>query len=163
MNKELIDMVHKGIYYFINRYSISLQDQQDVYNNCVVKILESYPQFDAQRGVKLNIYLMAKIRGEVKKWVRQKGKEVPSELNVDNESTWGNPEEELDNYLDSKLLQKGISSLSLRQRQVLKMKYFDHMTFKEIAEHLSVNYQTVIKYHNRGVKMLRKKLDEKVW
>ncbi|WP_350344116.1 sigma-70 family RNA polymerase sigma factor [Proteinivorax tanatarense] len=157
-NKDLISLVEKGIYYFINHYSINYQDQQDVYNNCIIKILESYPEYDSSRGVPLNYYLMAKIRGEVKKWIRKNNREIPTQINIQKESDWGGPAEQFEKKFNTKMLLTAIGKLSGRQRQVLTLKYFHYYTYKEIADYLSINYQTVVKHHNRGVSALRKKI-----
>jgi len=58
------------------------------------------------------------------------------------------------------LVQKGLEGLPAQQREVLYLKYFVNLDYQEIAELLSINYQSVVNHVYRAVGKLRQ---DKVW
>jgi RNA polymerase sigma-70 factor (ECF subfamily) len=55
-------------------------------------------------------------------------------------------------------LQKAMTQLSNRQREVLYLKYFEDMNYDDICEALGINYQSVRNLVSTGIKALRKYL-----
>ena len=155
--EKVIKTMERGIYYFINWYKLDLQDQEDVYQQCVEKILLSIDDFDPNKGVKLNQFLMSRIRGVVKEAVRKENKKaIPMDdiFIVDSSSVEKNIllQEEI------KQLKAAMETLSQMQHKVIELKYFYNLSMSEIAFVLDIHYSTVAKYHQRGLKALRKHL-----
>lgn len=59
-----------------------------------------------------------------------------------------------------RLLQKGLDTLSRREREVLFLKYFEGMSYSEIEEILGIEYQTARNYIYRAITRLRDTLEE---
>ena len=53
-------------------------------------------------------------------------------------------------------ISKLLNSLSKRQKEVIYLKYYENLEFEEIAELMSVNYQSVINHVHKAFKKLRK-------
>ncbi len=53
---------------------------------------------------------------------------------------------------------RALTLLSDRQREVLYLKYFEEIEYKQIAEILGINYQSVRNTASAGLKALRKLL-----
>lgn len=158
MDKEkIIKTMERGIYYFINMYKIDPQDQEDVYQQCVEKILISIENFDSTKGVKLNQFLMARIRGVVKEATRKENKKaIPVEdiFIIDS----GTVEQHIIRQEETKQLEAAIQKLSEMQYKVITLKYYYNLSMSEIAHILAIHYSTVAKYHQRGLKALAKHL-----
>jgi RNA polymerase sigma factor (sigma-70 family) len=159
MNKEeVIKSMERGIYYFINLYKIPPVEKEDVYQQCIVKILTSLEEFDPKKG-KLEGFLMARIRGVVKEWVRKNNKKplLVEEFYVVDESS---PEKVLENGIileeEYQRLKMAIEKLSPMQHKVITLKYFYNLSMSEIGVFLGIHYSTVAKYHQRGLERLRK-------
>jgi RNA polymerase sigma-70 factor (ECF subfamily) len=56
------------------------------------------------------------------------------------------------------LVRVTLTQLPGRQNQVIMMKYFQHMEYKEIAQHLDCNEQTARSHVSKGLKKLSRKL-----
>ena len=55
-------------------------------------------------------------------------------------------------------LQKALSQLTLRQKQVVRMRFFEGLTYEQIAIKLSMNYQSVNNLAFRAMLNLRKQM-----
>ena len=56
----------------------------------------------------------------------------------------------------SQIISQALSLLSDRQREVLYLKYFEEMEYKEIAKMIGINYQSIRNTASAGLKALRK-------
>ena len=56
-------------------------------------------------------------------------------------------------------LEEAIASLNPEEATLIRMKYFDGMTIKEIADSLELPYETVKKRHQRSLQKLRRQQD----
>jgi len=82
------------------------------------------------------------------------------EFSLDNEVKFtkdnvGNLEEKLN-------FEQIISFLDEEERIILKMKFVDNLTFREISELMNKNINTVLSKFNKALKKLRKSLFEKI-
>ena len=68
--------------------------------------------------------------------------------------------QETDDTLKAQL-QKAISELSPRQKEIIVMKYFEEMSFKEISEKTQLQTDTIYKILHEGIKRLRGILEKK--
>jgi RNA polymerase sigma factor (sigma-70 family) len=57
------------------------------------------------------------------------------------------------------LLLKSLNALPARQKEIIYLRFFNGMSYLEIAEIMSVNYQVVRNYACKAIKTLRKKVD----
>lgn len=58
-------------------------------------------------------------------------------------------------------LQKGLSSLSERQQQLIVLRFIDEMSYEEIAEQLQISIRTVYNSIHESLKTLRSKMNKK--
>ena len=56
-------------------------------------------------------------------------------------------------------LEEAIASLKPEEAELIRMKYFDGMTIREIAASLNLPYETVKKRHQRSLHKLRRQQD----
>ncbi|SDK72403.1 RNA polymerase sigma factor, sigma-70 family [Catalinimonas alkaloidigena] len=55
-------------------------------------------------------------------------------------------------------LQKALEGLSPRQKEVIYLRYYNNLSFREVAEVLELNYQSVRNYAHSALTVLRKRL-----
>lgn len=60
-----------------------------------------------------------------------------------------------ENTQRSRALKQAMDQLSDKQREILYLKYFDGMSYEEIEEIMSINYQTARNYVYEGLKALK--------
>jgi RNA polymerase sigma factor (sigma-70 family) len=53
------------------------------------------------------------------------------------------------------LIHEMIKTLPVKEKLVLRMHYFEHMSFKEIGRYFSLTYGTIYLRHKRALRMLR--------
>jgi|SRR5690625_54624 len=60
--------------------------------------------------------------------------------------------------LQERNLERALQSLTPRQKEVLYLKFYEGMSYKEIGDIMSINYQVARNYLSGGLKALRKEL-----
>jgi RNA polymerase sigma factor (sigma-70 family) len=70
------------------------------------------------------------------------------------------PESEMINHQLENCVQRSISELSERQRQVVQLHHFDRMTYKEVGKALGITYRQVLRDLTRAHATLRERLHE---
>lgn len=145
----LADKYKERLYWHIRKIVISHEDTDDILQNVFVKIWQGLKEFRYESKLYTWMYRIA--TNEALNFLSEKRRKV-----------FGNSDEIpgfLENTLESdvyfsgdeiqKELQKAILRLSDRQRMVFNMKYFDDMSYEEIAEVLDVAVGTLkATYHN---------------
>ncbi|NRA63411.1 MAG: sigma-70 family RNA polymerase sigma factor [Pseudobacteriovorax sp.] len=59
----------------------------------------------------------------------------------------------------SKLVRSAVEQLPPRQRQVIKSKYYENLTYKKIGEKLGIATPSVQTHHDRAIAKLKEKLE----
>lgn len=59
----------------------------------------------------------------------------------------------------TEILKKEVNRLPVRQREILFLRFFEGLDYKEISQIMSVNHQVVRNYAYRGMKKLRKNME----
>jgi RNA polymerase sigma factor (sigma-70 family) len=70
------------------------------------------------------------------------------------------PEDEMISHQLENCVQRSISELSERQRQVVQLHHFDRMTYNEVGKALGITYRQVLRDLTRAHATLRVRLHE---
>lgn len=147
--RMLVDKYKEKLYWHIRKIVINHEDTDDILQNTFIKIWQSLKEFRYESRLYTWMYRIAT-------------NEAINFLNEKKRKVYGNSEsitQMLENSLEGdvyfngdniqKELQKAILQLSERQRLIFNMKYFDDMTYEDIAEILEVAVGTLkATYHN---------------
>lgn len=167
--EKLLSMLDPMIISSIKKYYYKNDDFYDLVQDGYIKILESLDLYDKDKGVhflgfvksKLKYYYLSKNR---------KDKEIISLNQIINDNSERN---ELLNLLEdtnvniensfinnelNKLLHEALSTLSVREREVIVMCYFKKMNMYSIADKLGIAYRTVVNTKVNAINKLRKNL-----
>lgn len=125
------------------------EDIKDCVNETFADFFGQLDRFEPAKGSLKGYLAVIAHRLAIKKY--QENHRAAGEEFIDGESVDAigqfEQKEELDAYL---------RTLELMDEQIIRMKYYDGMTAKEIAASLGLPYETVKKRHQRSLKKLRK-------
>jgi RNA polymerase sigma factor (sigma-70 family) len=145
---------------FKNAYLItgSREDAEDVLQEVFTSVWRSRHTFDPNKG-KLSTWLHRITVNECLK-KRRKEKQRPLTLDgIDLQSDKDSRDEELQ-QLDHEHLTEALNTLDARHRAVLVLRYFDDLSYQEIALTLGVPLGTVKSRINHALKLLRVRLGD---
>lgn len=81
--------------------------------------------------------------------------DVDRDMDMDPEARWVHIEEESER---KQKLEKAMSRLSDRQREIIHMKYFEQMEYDDIARMMDLNYQSARNLVTRALMALRREM-----
>lgn len=135
----LYEKYKEDIYYNIRRFVVFHDDADDIFQNTMIKIFRFLPSFEQKASLKTWIYTVTV--NESLSYIKATSKK----FSLDNGIVKLQFSEKLksDPYFEGNDIQmKLITAIALlpeRQRLIFNMKYFEDLTFKELAEILSMN------------------------
>lgn len=154
----LVDKYKERLYWHIRKILISHEDTDDVLQNVFVKIWQGMKEFRLESKLYTWMYRIA--TNESLNFLDEKRRKV-----------YGNSDEIsgfLENTLESdpffsgdeiqRELQKAILTLSDRQRLVFNMKYFDDLSYEDMARILDVAVGTLKATYHNAVKKIEASL-----
>lgn len=157
---ELIERLKPLVLSSINKY-YSIGDYEDLIQEGNILILESIKDFDLDYGV----HFLAYIKSKLKYYYLNKNK-IERELSLNAKDANGiefierlesniNIEKIIIERIENRYLEKQLESLSNRQKEIIREFYFEDLSLNEIAEKLSISYQTVANLKTQGINKLK--------
>lgn len=154
----LVNKYQERLYWHIRKIVLSHEDTDDILQNVFIKVWQGIQEFRYESKLYTWMYRIA--TNEALNFLSEKQRKV-----------FGNSDEisrQMENTLESDIfftgdtiqmeLQKAILKLSDRQRLIFNMKYFDDMTYEEIAEILNVAVGTLKATYHNAVKKIEESL-----
>lgn len=127
--KEFLPRIYRFVFYLVPDNAIA----EDITQDTFVKAWESLPRFSSKKGT-IQSYLYAIARNTV---IDHQRKKKESRLDMDYAQQIGSGEN-LENMLINlervSKVHEALSSLSKEDRDVVVLRYFEEMSYKEIAE-----------------------------
>jgi RNA polymerase sigma factor (sigma-70 family) len=134
---------HEMLYWHIRKLVKHHDTANDVLQNTYVRIFKGLASFQFKSSVKTWCYRIA--YNESIRWVEQNQKLRYSDSDAEGTDSFAHltadPYFDLDSV--SHALHESLSKLSEKQQRVFQMKYFDELTFEEIAKITSWNANSV--------------------
>lgn len=153
--RMLMTKYQEAVYWHIRRLVISHDDAQDASQETFVRIYRSFNQYRGDCSLRSWIYRIA--TNEALRLINKRRQE---EVSLDSEST-GISLIPADNYIDyddkvAVKLQKAILSLPPKQQLAFNLRYYDDLSFEEIAK-IADSTSTSIKasYHIAKEKIIK--------
>lgn len=154
----LVDKYKEKLYWHIRKIVLNHEDSDDVLQNVFVKVWQGLKEFRYESKLYTWMYRIAT-------------NEALNFLSEKNRKVYGNTDGitlALENTLESDIyfngdkiqreLQKAVLALSERQRLIFNMKYFDDMTYDDMAEILNVAVGTLKATYHNAVKKIEESL-----
>ena len=153
--RMLMTKYQEAVYWHIRRLVVSHDDAQDASQETFVRIYRSFNQYRGDCSLRSWIYRIA--TNEALRLINKRRQE---EVSLDSEST-GISLIPADNYIDyddkvAVKLQKAILSLPPKQQLAFNLRYYDDLSFEEIAK-IADSTSTSIKasYHIAKEKIIK--------
>lgn len=151
----LYQKFHPELYFYALKITANTALAEDAVQDTFVAIWNHRSQMGEVRS--LRYYLIRSIRHRCLKLIKNKNR-FRVLAAVDDVDISIEPEElRLTDYsqeVKSKVAQ-AIQQLSPRQREIIYLKFYENLDYREIADLLSLNYQSVINYVHRAIIKLR--------
>jgi RNA polymerase sigma-70 factor, ECF subfamily len=153
----------KLVYSIVFRYVHDADDAQDVTQEVFVNVMRHVKRFDRTRAFKPWICEIA--RNRALDWLKMKRPALLGEFEQEEASVLDalpDPEpladELVGSLMDAERVNHALAALPQNYREVLSLRYWKQMTFKEIGEELGEVMDTVKTWHRRALGVLRKDL-----
>jgi RNA polymerase sigma-70 factor, ECF subfamily len=155
----------KLVYSIALRYVHDADEAQDVAQEVFVNVMRHIKKFDRTRAFKPWICEIA--RNRALDWLKMKRPALASEFEQEDASILEqlpDPEPLADELvsvlMDADRVNWAMGQLPRNYREVLSLRYWKQMTFKEIGEELGEVMDTVKTWHRRALGVLRKDLEK---
>lgn len=138
---QLIEKYQEAVYWFIRRRVLNHDDAADIVQEVFIRAYKSIDKLKEDKAAKSWIFRIA--ANETTRFLESRHNSSTVELTEEHESTLMESE-----YVDFEndaavKFQKALMELSDRQRQVFDLRYYQDMTYEEIAETLGGNVATM--------------------
>lgn len=150
----------------LRKYADTVERRSDLEGEIFCLFCELVEAFRPERGVPLKAYLVHQLNTSTYTTVRKYWRRERREISLENcdDTVLLDPTSEWDDQLllnqMRALLPGAIAKLPTRQRQVVLWRYYDHLSFDDIAVRLEVQPATVRSLLRHGINALRRNFRE---
>ena len=141
------------------KYS-TFHEFDDLFQIAQISIVEAVRSYDSKRGASLSTHIYNSIDFNLKKLVnKNKIYYIDKEETNTNEPFYSDfSENKLNSLILSNTFEDLLDDLSLRQKEILFMKFIDGMSIKEISNNLNCSHQNI----SNIIRTIRKNLENKL-
>jgi len=156
--RQLVLAYQQRLYQVIRRQLSSHEDADDVLQNTFLKVFRHLDGFEGRSELFTWMYRIA--QNEVFNFTRQnaKMKIVTLENQVEQRE-----EPHLDSEILVRSLEIAVNALPERQQMVFRMRYYDEMSYKQMAELLHLTEGALKASFHHAVKRIEEELKSKQW
>ena len=129
--RMLLKEYKEPIYWHIRRITVSNEDAQDATQETFIRVFRSFSQYDRGRSFTAWLYRIA--TNEALRIIEKRHPTVDVEGNAEAMSMLADEYVDFED-LEAVNLQKAILSLPRKQRLTFNLRYYDELSFSEIAE-----------------------------
>ncbi|NMH88848.1 RNA polymerase sigma factor [Flavivirga algicola] len=155
---KLLDLYQERLYWHIRKLVITHENADDVLQNTFLRIYKSLPNFKQQSSLHTWMYRIA--YNESLRFLEKNNKQNNVSINDVNNAYLNTLVGDV--FFDSNeaqlKLQRILSGLPVREREIFQMKYFDDLTFREIEEVISVKVSTIKSSYYNTVSHIEKNM-----
>ncbi len=156
--KRLFDTHFEPLYRYALRYLRSAEEARDVVHDVFLQVWRHRERIGLERDLRTYLYATTRNhaidrlkRRKVENRFRERREEAVEQADSDAES-------ELETRELAATIQRAIDTLPPRQREVLRLRWQQHLTYDEIAKALNISPKTVAIHLSRGLQHLREAL-----
>lgn len=156
--QELIEIYHPFVYKFLVKITQNEHEAEDFTQETFLKIIRNIEKFDVECNTKFSTYLITVAKNCYIDNFRKQSKVNYSSLeeSFELEDKNYNLENTVLDALEGKATLEKLGDLSKEQSLVIKLKYIEGLTLKEIGDRLNIEPKTVKSRIHNGIEKLRK-------
>ena len=162
--KALFDAYFNALYRFALRYLRSPEEAKDLVHDVFLQVWRHRKRIGLERD--LRTYLYATARNQALDRLKHRRVEDRFAQKREGEVSSAESTESTDAQQDLELrelaatMQRAIDTLPPRQREVLRLRWQEQLSYEEIAERLDISAKTVAVHLSRGLRHLREALPD---
>lgn len=161
--EQLVDLYAPRLFGLLYRMIGSRSEAEDLLQETFIKMLRGLVAY--QEDGRFEPWLFSIAANLARDWLRRQGRSPLTPIagkEDESEATFAfagpGPEQTLAQAEQVDLLQQAVSELSPAEREVISLRFFGQMSFKEIAEALNIPLGTALARAHRALGHLRQKL-----
>lgn len=155
--EELYDTYSRPLFRYSLALTCSPDDAEDAVQVVFVRISSEWKRLIRVTNVKA--YLFSAVRNAAFNILRGKRRRDALHESICCEFQANQQVEDGELRVDGRMLREALDDLPVDQREVLVLKVFDEMTFKEIADTVGASLNTVASRYRYGIDKLRQALE----
>jgi len=157
--EELYDRYGEKLYHYLVVRLGSCQDAEDILQEAFYRFARYSVRWKMVKNPKAFVFKVA--RNEANRFLKRKiAQQKTMQMNPDNKNAIASVIQG-PNELSEKLLAESLARLPDDQREVILLKVFEEMTFKEISRVCGLSVNTAASRYRYGLSKLRLHLEEK--
>lgn len=184
LKKQIVMMYSNLVHYVIHNSKFidyDIFEDKDYFQFGIEGLSEAIDRFDPEYGTKFETYALQRIRGKIIDEIRK----VQSKYRINTHSNTlattlslnksvsdednymlyevipddtEEPDETAEDLEAKELLIEALQKLDERDRIIITLYYYEHLSYKEIAQILGITVSRVSQVHSKIIKKLREKL-----
>lgn len=158
--RHLVDLYQEKVYWMIRKMVLSHDSANDVLQETYIRIFKGIDSFQEKSKLSTWIYRIA--YNEAIRFLNKESKF--NKLDIDSEDHDYSKKLYADSYFDADNLSlkfhQILSELTIRQRNIFNLKYFDELKFEEISNITKTNINTVKSVYYAVEKKIKKEINE---
>lgn len=154
---RLLDMYQENLYWHIRKIVITHDNANDVLQNTFIRVYRNIHSFEGKSSLKTWMFRIA--YNESIRYI-EKNKSLTNATSDIDDTYLGNLKQDVQfdgNEIQLKL-HAILSKLTEKQRIIFNMKYFDDLSFRQIAEILDISENTLKSSYYSAVKIIEEKI-----
>lgn len=164
-NQEYLGIIFKTYYEELFLYGVKILGGQEATRECIqelfIKLWEKRRSIGKAYSPKG--YLFKMFRNLLIDKLRASSKSGTIPFQSDHQNGYQASMEEImvskeKNRNQKQQIQQAIEKLNPLQQEIIYLKFYNHLDYKEIADILQINYQTVRNYMSKAIKSLREEI-----
>lgn len=155
--QELISRYHPYVYKFLIKMTGNEDVSEDITQETFIKLIRNIDKFDIYGKAKFSTYIITLCKNCYIDYFRKNNKYINDiYINETLNIEYDNVEEKVLDRIQYEDINTSLEKLPEDQRIVIKMKYIEGLTLKEIGEKLEIEPKTIKSRIHNGVVKLRK-------
>ena len=153
--RNLLSNYQQRLYYHVRRYVVNHEDANDVLQNTFIKIWNGIDNFRAESGLYTWLYKIAS--NEAITYINKAKKHTTVDIDQTTSYYRGGTDNTEPDEITLKL-QKAISELPDKQKQVFIMRYYDELPYEQISQIVDTSVGALKASYHHAVKKIEEML-----
>lgn len=158
----LVEQYQEKLYWHIRRLVTEHDDANDVVQNCFIKVFRSINRFEGKSKLYTWLYRIA--TNEAITFLNKKNRKASA--SIDDEASVLANQLKADEYFDGEevqiRLQQALRLLPEKQRAVFNLRYFEEMSYKEMADVMDTSVGALKASYHHAVKKIESYFKEEM-
>lgn len=157
----IVDNYQQQIYWHIRRLVVSHEDAQDILQDCFINVFRALDKFEGRSAMYTWLHRIA--TNEVLHFFRKRKVDAVSVDNVES-NVLARIESEVEMGADKVLVefQKAVATLPETQRLVFNMRYYDELSYNDIAQITGSSVDSLKTNYHYAVKRIKEYLTKSI-